>query len=376
MTLRLYTLRNYFFTCVDTFAQCEEIFINYIRKNIMSYQFKIRSLFLLILIVSNLLQATVNAAVTLSSEEEKLYQLLSEYRAQYGLPAIPLSVSLTEVAQTHAHDSAIYPPSGQCNLHSWSNSGFWSSCCYTPDHAQAECMWDKPRELTSYLGNGYEIAYGGDNYTANARDTLNGWKSSSDHNAVITNQNIWQNNQWNAVGIGIYQGYAFMWFGEETDPAGTLPVPINVDPTLPVISDDYLWFPVPGLLNHELQLSARMFNALDNDTPVGDLELRWLEMKRARTEGGDSVIFGYFYAADTDVSWGTDSNPEIMVKIWFSHFGELNVNFFHVGLFDINVFSKLDGYEPLSIVGHQYMNQHRVSIERPEWRYSRHDYRY
>ena len=51
------------------------------------------------------------------------------------------------------------PP--ECNLHSWSDKGPWSACCYTPDHAQAQCMWDKPSELTNYPGNGYEISAAG-----------------------------------------------------------------------------------------------------------------------------------------------------------------------------------------------------------------------
>jgi hypothetical protein len=51
---------------------------------------------------------------------------------------------------------------GDCNMHSWSDKGFnvWNSCCYTSDHAEAECMWDKPREITfgSFTGFGYENA--------------------------------------------------------------------------------------------------------------------------------------------------------------------------------------------------------------------------
>ena len=41
-----------------------------------------------------------------------------------------------------------HPPSGQCNTHSWSANARWSACCYTRDHAQARCMWDKPREIS------------------------------------------------------------------------------------------------------------------------------------------------------------------------------------------------------------------------------------
>ena len=142
-----------------------------------------------------------------------------EYRKENALPVIPISRSLTYVAQTHAKDLAINrPDTGGCNAHSWSSAGNWTSCCYTPDHAQAKCMWNKPRELTSYKGNGYEIAcriYGsrGD-ISMSAENALQSWKTSSAHNAVIINQGIWK-NKWNAIGVGICKGFAVAWFGKE-----------------------------------------------------------------------------------------------------------------------------------------------------------------
>jgi hypothetical protein len=82
-------------------------------------------------------------------------------------------------------------------------------------------MWDKPRELTDYLGNGYENVFGGfGGHIATADEAITAWKNSSGHNAVILNQNIWSNITWKALGIGIYQGYAALWFGKEVDPAG------------------------------------------------------------------------------------------------------------------------------------------------------------
>ncbi|MEK8020269.1 MAG: PKD domain-containing protein [Candidatus Parabeggiatoa sp.] len=159
--------------------------------------------------------------VSPTAEEKRLYELVNAYRAENGLPAIPFSNSLTYVAQTHVKDLQNHPPSGTCNMHSWSSNGAWSSCCYTSDHAQAQCMWDKPRELTPYPGNGYENAYGGSSgYIATAQGALAGWKNSSGHNAVILNQNTWNNVTWQALGVGIYQSYAVLWFGKEVDPIG------------------------------------------------------------------------------------------------------------------------------------------------------------
>lgn len=158
----------------------------------------------------------------LSSEERKLYDIIMEYRKENGLPIIPLSTSLTFVAQTHVRDLVINKPDiGSCNAHSWSSNGKWIPCCYTSDHAQAKNMWSKPRELTSYNGNGYEIACGSNgccsDFSMTADYALNSWKKSSGHNAVILNKSIWNDSQWKAIGIGLYKGFAVVWFGEEQD---------------------------------------------------------------------------------------------------------------------------------------------------------------
>lgn len=159
-------------------------------------------------------------AQTVSSEEMKLYNMLMDYRRSIGLPTIPLSKSLTLVAQWHTYDLVVNKPDAyaNCNPHSWSNKGKWSSCCYTSDHAQANCMWEKPSEITNYRGNGFEIAHGGSNgFIATAETAFNGWRNSSGHNAVIINSGNW-NTQWQAIGISIRGGYAVVWFGNEPDP--------------------------------------------------------------------------------------------------------------------------------------------------------------
>ncbi len=35
---------------------------------------------------------------------------------------------------------------------------------------------------------------------------------------MILNLKQWRNRKWQAIGIGIYGGYAVMWVGEETGP--------------------------------------------------------------------------------------------------------------------------------------------------------------
>jgi len=71
----------------------------------------------------------------------------------------------------------------------------------------------------------------------------------------------------------------------------------------------------------------------------GPVEAVWQEGGRDNTQAGDTVIWGYFYASPDDVSWGSRQNPDLFVKIWFDHGGRLDVNFFHVSVPDIEVFS-------------------------------------
>lgn len=154
--------------------------------------------------------------VCLSPEEKKLYDLIMEYRKSKKLKPIPYSPKLSKVAQTHVKDlmeNYDYATRGECNPHSWSDKGTWSACCYTADHAQASCMWDKPKEIADYSGNGYEIAYYA-SAGANATEGLEGWKKSPGHNPLLINSGTWSKIEWEGVGIGIYGNYGVVWFGD------------------------------------------------------------------------------------------------------------------------------------------------------------------
>jgi uncharacterized glyoxalase superfamily protein PhnB len=165
--------------------------------------------FLFVLLIS----AITSFSQKPTNEEMKLYNLIMEYRKTKGLPGIPISPSLTIVAQTHIKDlQENHPEQDPCNLHSWSDKGNWTPCCYTSDHAKAQCMWDKPKELTSYQSYGFEIATWGSG-KANAEEALDSWKNSSGHNDVIINQGIWNDYTWKAIGIGMSDNYAVVWFG-------------------------------------------------------------------------------------------------------------------------------------------------------------------
>lgn len=155
----------------------------------------------------------------LSEEEQALIASVRSYRASKNLPEVPLSGGLTEVAQAHVRDLADEAPheDRRCNLHSWSDEGSWSSCCYTDDHANASCMWDKPAELTDYSSSGYEIAYQG---PSDANQIMAQWKASPGHNSVMVNRGQWANFTWRAMGVGVVEGFAVIWFGSEEDPSG------------------------------------------------------------------------------------------------------------------------------------------------------------
>ena len=152
-----------------------------------------------------------------------LADLVNRYRVRSGLEKIPVSVSLTRVAEAHVLDLESNSPGGDCDLHSWSDKGEWSACCYTSDHAKSRCMWDKPKEITQqrYNGNGYEVAAFSSG-AMTAEGALDIWKESSDHQDVILNRGIWAENSWQALGAAVSAHYAVVWFGHEIDPDGAL----------------------------------------------------------------------------------------------------------------------------------------------------------
>ncbi len=146
---------------------------------------------------------------------------LNAYRQRRGLAPIPVSARLTQVAAAHVADlEAHYQRgnSGNCNMHSWSANGNWTPCCYTPDHARKQCMWDKPREITggAYSATGYEIvAYYSDPITPER--ALQIWQQSDGHHIMVVNQGQWYDNTWRAMGAAMGMHYAVVWFGEEPD---------------------------------------------------------------------------------------------------------------------------------------------------------------
>lgn len=168
-----------------------------------------------------------------SEKALEFIRLLNVYRAESNLDSVPASPSLCVVSDTHVKDLHDNNPDAgrRCGMHSWSDEGAWSSCCYPdtrsdikPDEATKRCSWDKPRELTDYSGTAYEntLFDAGAMISATPESALEEWKKSESHHMLMINGGNWVDNDFNAVGAGFYGKYAVMWIGEVRDPAGVV----------------------------------------------------------------------------------------------------------------------------------------------------------
>ena len=153
----------------------------------------------------------------ITKNEYRLYQLINKYRQENGMSVIPVSSSLSYVARIHVRDLAENrPDTSYCNLNSWSDKGPWTSCCHSKFTPEPECILNKPRELTDYEGEGHELCYW-DSEGADADTVFHFWSSVKAARDMILNREKWVLYGWNAMGVGIYKGYASVWVGEKID---------------------------------------------------------------------------------------------------------------------------------------------------------------
>jgi len=162
----------------------------------------------------------IPANFCISPVEAELYNMINEYRKSHNLASIPFSKSLSFVAKSHVRDLFFNrPDQGKCNVHSWSDKGAWKPFCYPPDEKKNNSVWDKPKELTPYNSKGYEIVYW-ENNPVNIDSILPFWKSIEYFNSFLVSDGKWEGKRWLAIGVGIYENYASVWFGEIADPEG------------------------------------------------------------------------------------------------------------------------------------------------------------
>lgn len=158
-----------------------------------------------------------------SDDEERLHSLINEYRISHQLEPVEFSLCLSYVARTHAIDLKNYRPDfGGCNLHSWSDKGIWTPCCYAKDEKRLACMTQKPREFTPYKFKAYEVVYSATEGSS-SEDAFEFWKGISLMNDYLLNTGKWE-KPWLSLGVGIYEEYICVWFGEGKDPEGIVKV--------------------------------------------------------------------------------------------------------------------------------------------------------
>lgn len=160
-----------------------------------------------------------------SPEARQIIAGIREYRAENGLPRIPLSRSLTEVAKAHVRDLAEHEPRARegCNVHSWSGEGAGSACCVSGGPESAQCMLAKARELTEYPGPAFELPYYTNDDEASVEEALATWKHAPTYDEMLLNEKQWSMDPWRAMGVAAGDGYAAVWLGRRTDPAGPPP---------------------------------------------------------------------------------------------------------------------------------------------------------
>jgi hypothetical protein len=88
-----------------------------------------------------------------------------------------------------------------------------------------------------------------------------------------------------------------------------------------------------------LVTSDLWIKAVINTVEKGPVDAVWQKGGEDTTSRGDRVIWGHFYASPNDVTWGSQNNPDLFVKIWFDVSGRVDVNYFHVSVPDIEVCS-------------------------------------
>jgi len=167
-----------------------------------------------------LCQPTSLGQVCMSTDEMRLANLINNLRKQNRLPEIPLSVSLTFVAKTHVADlQTNKPDTSICNTASWSDKGRWSPCCFNSYVLKYECMWDKPKELTSYTYRGYELSYFEEGIV-NVDSVFKLWNSTPAARDMLLTREDHADKKWLAMGLGLSENYVSVWFGQRADPAG------------------------------------------------------------------------------------------------------------------------------------------------------------
>ncbi|MDM8550861.1 hypothetical protein QUF72_12310 [Desulfobacterales bacterium HSG2] len=112
----------------------------------------------------------------------------------------------------------------------------------------------------------------------------------------------------------------------------------------------------------------RVWAVIDTEEK-GRVDAAWRFGGRADNIGGmgHNAVWGHFYASPVDVEWGSPNNPDVFVKIWYDASGRIDVNFFHVSVPDIEVYSSY-------VTPDDDASLHEEGVTNLYWRYVRHCY--
>ncbi len=173
---------------------------------------------------------------SIDAAEYELYQLITAYRAERGLPELELSHALTVTAARHALDTVYnvgkFDQGPDATKPNDAFAHGWSDAPYNPsDNSTFTSMWQAPQRLgTGYPESAYEISVGylgaGISTDMPPQLAFDSWRASPSHNPQMTNTGQWKDVQWEVIGVAIHQGVAHAWFGAVNDTSG-LP---NFDP--------------------------------------------------------------------------------------------------------------------------------------------------
>ena len=162
-------------------------------------------------------QKKIPADFCISPGEKTLFDAINTLLTDYDKKPLKLSASLSYVARLHVDDLLKNrPDTSICNLSSWSDKGHWTPCCYNKYVPDPECMWKKPKELTTYPYRGYEmVGYFEDEFTPDSVIQL--WASQKEVLDMLLTHGNYSKKTWVVMGIGMNSHYVSVWFGQRPD---------------------------------------------------------------------------------------------------------------------------------------------------------------
>ena len=141
----------------------------------------------------------------------ELEALINAERNRYGLASLDCDDGMRYVAWKHVTNQMEnnFGLGGHCNLHSWAGE---LACCYTSDHGNSNCMWDKPKEIYGASRKGFEIS----TWTSGvqtAKGALDWWRGSQGHYGVLMTRGQWWQDL-SDFGCWVGGNYAHCWFAK------------------------------------------------------------------------------------------------------------------------------------------------------------------